>query len=183
MADGRAARLISSIEALEAELRLNPGDALAQLSLLRALFLTAEQRQASYTRGLRLSTQLTAQSGELIWQAYKAAFTAIGGRYTPWPLEQFNRVSDAALQFDPLVERNPEHAELRFLRGAVYDKLPAIMLKSRQAEADLTRLGQLLEVDRPELPAEFSTEMARYVAQCARVPHSLRQRVATRYNV
>lgn len=186
MVDARRARLHLNISELDQHLRHQPDDSLAQLNLLRSLFLTAETHEPSYTRGLRLSTQLSAVASlanEPIMRAYKAAFTAIGGRYTPWPLEQFSRASDASRQLDSLVQQHPALIELRFLRGVIYDRMPVIMLKTATAAEDLRLVTEGLIAQRKDLPSDFSTEMARYVADHPRVAAELKLKVKTLYPV
>lgn len=169
----------SSLEALVTEAEqaqyASPGDEQLTLSALRFMFLTAEVRKASHTNGLRLSTQQAALRAEPVYLAFRAAFTAIGAKYTPWPHEQFALFREASALIDPLLAAHPGQKELRFLRGAIYHKLPAFLFKSDLATADLILVAQALIARSDAFEGRYRVEIIRYILQTSRLELALGQ--------
>lgn len=152
----------------------SPGDEHLTLTALRLMFLTAEARKGSYTNGLRLSTQQVATRSAPVYLAFRAAFTAIGAKYTLWPHEQFGMFREASSIIDPVVAAHPQHIEIRFLRGAIYHKLPSFLLKSEVATTDLNQVAQGLIERRDEFDTRYRAEVVSYLLSTMRLKPSVR---------
>jgi hypothetical protein len=78
-------------------------------------------------------------------QMYAAVFSALTAKLTIWPLEKLNLVQNALTRMDNLVNRYPDHFELRYLRFIVCSNLPVLFQRGATAQTDLDKLSDLLQ--------------------------------------
>jgi len=151
-----ASTLQAQVADLQQRFALGQLDAAGQLDLCRQLFvLAAQNRQVHHQAQQYVARQLKQHPRHPVYAMYAAALLGMGAQYAVWPLEKFKLANDALRQMDHLLHRNPEHPELRFIRGAFGYKLPGVMGRKRHAWADLRWLLDRL----PQLQASLSPQL------------------------
>lgn len=76
--------------------------------------------------------------------AYKAAARALQAKDSWIPHTKWSYIKEAMLMFRQVIERNPDHIEIRFLRFSVQHNTPEILELSEDIEEDTARISQHL---------------------------------------
>lgn len=155
-------------------------DAAGQLDLCRQFFVVAAQnRQLHHQAQQYVARQLEQHPRHPVYAMYAAALHGMGAQFAVWPLEKFKLVNDALRQMDHLLHRNPEHPELRFVRGAFGYKLPGVMGRKRHAWADLRwLLDRMPQLQTSLAPQLFGALVGFFLSEVTDLPTADRTRLA-----
>lgn len=76
--------------------------------------------------------------------AYAGGVESLKAKYTPFPISKFLHVKKALNKLEMAVETAPDNLEIRFLRFAILNNIPAILGYGKERREDTERIVDLL---------------------------------------
>ena len=112
---------------------------------VRMYFAQAALNEYRFRKGLAyLNQKLAEYPNDPVLVAYEAGFTAIEARYKFFPLDKYQKAMEGIEKIEKSVEAHPNDLEIRFVRLALYDKMPAFFNKKSTAASDARWILQQL---------------------------------------
>jgi hypothetical protein len=102
--------------------------------------------------------------------AYYGALEAVQAKYTFNPISKFSYVTSGLKKLDKSVELRPDELEIRFLRFAVLHNIPGIFGISKDRQADLDKVYDLLlEENYSKISKELQHGIAEFLINSERL--------------
>lgn len=144
---------------------LNPEDPVSQL---RSFFLESVESEGAISEA-ELYLETLENREEPIIRAYEAMFSIMRAKYVFWPGRKMEYLNKGLPVLDELIEKDPDHLEVRYLRllGCYY--LPRILKRGWSVDEDFQSLAQLLPEQRGDYPPALYLDMVRFVYERGKV--------------
>lgn len=153
------------LRALESEGASPDGD--TKLERIRCCFALASEDESWHRKGTQLLRQV--QSGPsdpdaIVYEAYRRAFRLMEAQYLLWPIDKWRRVQEMLPRIDEWVRRHPESLEIRFLRAALFHRLPPMFGRHVQARAEFRHITRAL-LEQEHLSDRLRDFIARFLLE------------------
>lgn len=145
----------------------------AYVSQIRTHYLASVEHEASIEKGLQLIRVSPAEAP--ILEAYGAALTVLKAKHAFWPPKKMNYLKEGLPVLDELVEKHPEHVEIRYLRLISCYYLPGFLGMSDTVTEDAAVLAKLLPSSRDLFPEDLFYDMVYFVSNTKDLDNSQKQ--------
>lgn len=159
----------------------SPADSV-DLAPLRGLYLASVRDGRAIERGLgeieRIRGRAHPEAGTALdatLAAYQGALVTLRAKHAAWPPQKLRYMREGLALLDRTVERNPDHAEARYLRLMSCYYLPALFGRGGSVRADFAALARLLPGVRGQYPPAVYAAITRFVVERGRLPAEQRR--------
>ena len=129
---------------------------------VRLLYISAVEEEAAIKEAMALIE--SAQHQNAILKAYEAGLTVLKAKHAFWPTKKMRFLKKGIPVLDQLVEANPTHIEIRYLRLISCYYLPKFLGYSSNIEDDIRTLAGLLPASADTLPPDLYKAISTFIA-------------------